>query len=384
MFKIPFEIVDDSISTIPKNSSLAKLLKATVLIIWDKCSAQHCFMFKAVNCTLRDLCNADGLFSGIMMVLGRDFLQTLPVIKTNLHSPIVHACLLSSSLWPAIKDFILKLERNMQVGPSTKEQSFATWLRQLATGTLNLDDETVALPRRILCPSDTIDDLVTHIYPNISHPHPASYFKECCILAPCNTETNDLNINVLCSFPGKEYKLWAIDHALNHETFLEEDTNYSPEVLHTFTPLGFPVAQLILKVGCPIMILQNLQPREGVCNGSRGIVTEISTRILQVHLFSGTRVLVPQIKMISANPDILFKLHRLQFLVSLSFTMTINKSQGQTFEVVGIDLQHPVFTHRQLYVALLRACHLSSLKCITNECDETERTKIIIFREVDI
>jgi ATP-dependent DNA helicase PIF1 len=251
-----------------KTPPLLKLLKATVLIIWDECSAQHCFMFKAVNCTLRDLCNADGLFSGIMMVLGRDFLQTLPVIKTNLHSPIVHACLLSSSLWPAIKDFILKLERNMQVGPSTKEQSFATWLRQLATGTLNSDDETVALPRRILCPSDTIDDLVTHIYPDISHPHPASYFKECCILAPCNTETNDLNINVLRSFPGKEYKLWAIDHTLNHETFLEDDTNYSPEVLHTFTPLGFPVAQLILKVGCPIMILQNLQPREGVCNGS--------------------------------------------------------------------------------------------------------------------
>jgi hypothetical protein len=110
----------------------------------------------------------------------------------------------------------------MWVGPSSKDQSFAMWLRQLATGTLNSDDETVALPRSILCPSDTIDDLVTHVYPDISCPHPASYFKKHCILAPHNTETNDLNMNVLCSFPGKEYELWAIDHALDCETIYRQ------------------------------------------------------------------------------------------------------------------------------------------------------------------
>lgn len=139
-----------------------------------------------------------------------------------------------------------------------------------------------------------------------------------------------------------------------------------------FTPLGFPVAQLTLKIGCLVMILWNLQPREGVCNGSRGIVTRISTRILEVQ----------RIKLISANLDIPFKLHRLRFPVSLSFSMTINKSQGQTFEVVGVDLWHPVFTHGQLYVVLSRAHHLSLLKCITSDCDRLERTKNIVFREV--
>ncbi len=36
------------------------------------------------------------------------------------------------------------------------------------------------------------------------------------------------------------------------------------------------------------------------------------------------------------------------------FTMTINKAQGQTLKMVGIFLPKPVFTHGQLYVAMLR------------------------------
>ena len=49
MFKISFEILDDSVCAIPKNSSLAQLLKMAELIIWDECSAQHHFAFEAVD-----------------------------------------------------------------------------------------------------------------------------------------------------------------------------------------------------------------------------------------------------------------------------------------------------------------------------------------------
>jgi hypothetical protein len=66
---------------------------------------------------------------------------------------------------------------------------------------------------------------------------------------------NDINGDVLHLFPGKEEELWVVDHALDRETLLEDDTNYSPEHLHTFTPSGFPVARLVLKIGCSVMIL---------------------------------------------------------------------------------------------------------------------------------
>ena len=384
MFKIPFEILDDSMCSIPKNSSLAEVLKSATLLIWDECSAQHRYAFEAVDRTLRDLRDSNELFGGIPTVLGGDFLQTLPVVKGNLRSPIVHACLLSSPLWTSIKRNVLKLEKNMRVGPNAEDQAFATWLRQLASGTLNADDQTVALPPNIVFPSHAVADLITHVYPGITKKQPDSYFRERCLLAPRNSDTGDINADVLRMFPGEEHELWAVDHALDPTTLLEDDTNYSPEVLHSYSPSGFPLARLSLKVGCPVMILRNLQPREGVCNGSRGIVTRISTRILEVRLFNGATVLIPRIKMISADPDLPFKLRRLQFPVSLSFAMTINKSQGQTFDVVGVDLRNPVFSHGQLYVALSRARHLSSLKCITSEFHGIERTKNVVFKEVVI
>ena len=56
-----------------------------------------------------------------------------------------------------------------------------------------------------------------------------------------------------------------------------------------------------------------------------------------------------------AESDLPFKLIRRQFPVQLAFAMTINKSQGQTFERVGILLSDPVFSHGQLYVAFSRA-----------------------------
>ena len=41
--------------------------------------------------------------------------------------------------------------------------------------------------------------------------------------------------------------------------------------------------------------------------------------------------------------------------------MTINKSQGQSLENVGIDLSSPVFTHGQLYVALSRSTNVKGI-----------------------
>ena len=43
---------------------------------------QHCFAFEAVDRTLQDLQDSLLPFGGIPTVLGGDFLQTLPVVKT--------------------------------------------------------------------------------------------------------------------------------------------------------------------------------------------------------------------------------------------------------------------------------------------------------------
>ena len=47
--------------------------------------------------------------------------------------------------------------------------------------------------------------------------------------------------------------------------------------------------------------------------------------------------------------------------------MTINKSQGQTLEQVGIHLKEPCFSHGQLYVTLSRARKSQNLSIFSYE-----------------
>ena len=45
----------------------------------------------------------------------------------------------------------------------------------------------------------------------------------------------------------------------------------------------------------------------------------------------------------------------------LYFAITINKTQGQSLQKVGIDLRQPVFTHGQFYVAFSRVTDVANL-----------------------
>ena len=47
--------------------------------------------------------------------------------------------------------------------------------------------------------------------------------------------------------------------------------------------------------------------------------------------------------------------------------MSINKSQGQSVDHVGLDLRNNVFTHGQLYVALSRCTSAQRIKILFPE-----------------
>jgi len=74
-------------------------------------------------------------------------------------------------------------------------------------------------------------------------------------------------------------------------------------------------------------------------------------------------------------------LKKLQFPVRLAFAMTINKSQGQSVEHVGINLQISVFSYEQLYVAFSR--YTSNISVLLPEqSQESRRILNVVYKEV--
>ena len=61
----------------------------------------------------------------------------------------------------------------------------------------------------------------------------------------------------------------------------------------------------------------------------------------------GEDVLLPRIQM--KPTDMPFEFKRLQFLMRLTFAMTINKAQGQLLQVCGLNLENQCFSRGQLY-----------------------------------
>ncbi len=92
--------------------------------------------------------------------------------------------------------------------------------------------------------------------------------------------------------------------------------------------------------------------------------------------YSSYQYFLPRISMIPSDYHFQFK--RLQFPVKVCFAMTINKAQGQSLKVAGVDLRNDCFSHGQLYVACSRVSSPDSLVILQPEgC-----TKNVVYKEV--
>ena len=163
---------------------------------------------------------------------------------------------------------------------------------------------------------------------------------------------------------------------LSIDTIVDDENeclqNFIPiEFVNSITPNGLPPHKLILKIGCIIILLRNLNLEDGLCNGTRLIVRSLDEYVIKASIITGSKagisVLIPRIDLSPSKEEIPFNMIRRQFPIRLGFAMTINKSQGQSFENVVILLPSPVFSHGQMYVALSRVTSKNNLKILLTE-----------------
>jgi ATP-dependent DNA helicase PIF1 len=139
------------------------------------------------------------------------------------------------------------------------------------------------------------------------------------------------------------------------------------------------------------MLLRNINPAEGLCNGTRLTCRKFDKNVILAEItngeYRGKYVFLPRIPFVPLKGDhssIPFK--RTQFPIRPCFAMTINKAQGQTLDFVGLYLPEPVFCHGQLYVALSRAKTSKCLKVLLKPSNpdtlHTTCTKNVVYKEI--
>ncbi|KAB2620482.1 hypothetical protein D8674_043012 [Pyrus ussuriensis x Pyrus communis] len=353
-FKIPLSLDASSMCSIGKQSDLAKLIQKAKAIIWDEATMTHRHAFEALDRTFRDLTDIDLPFGGKIMIFGGDFRQVLPVIRKGTKSELIQASV------------ILKLKQNMR---SINDCEFSEFLLRVGDGNEDvIMDDMVKLPECMVIPWESehsINQLIAKIFPDLEdHINDATYMVERAVVTPTNEDVDMLNEKIINMFPGLEETMYSFD---------------SPEFLNSISLGGLPPHKLTLKRGAPIMLLRNIDPKLGLCNGTRLLCRGSYRNLIDAEIltgqFAGSRVFLPRIPLKSTDTAGLpFELTRKQFPVKLSFSITINKSQDH------------VFSHGQLYVALSRGVSKSTTTVLVKSGSIVGQqgvfTRNVVYKEV--
>ncbi|KAI3744295.1 hypothetical protein L1987_57372 [Smallanthus sonchifolius] len=290
-FKIPINLNNNSMCNIKKQSGAAELIRSSKIIIWDEASMAKRQAIEAVDRALQDIIGFSLPFGGKIMVVGGDFRQVLLVIKRSTRAQIV--------------DSSLRI-----VGDGTEESIEGTFIRIP-------DDMTIPCTIR----ENSIKELINAIFPSIQkNLYSSDYIISRAILSTRNESVDEINDQMIDIFQGEEKIYYSFDEA-------EDDLNnfYPIEFLNSLTVSGLPPHKLRLKIGCPIILLRNIDPSHGLCNGTRLICKGFQHNVIDAEIavgqHIGKRVFLPRIPLCLSEDDMFpFKLKRKQFPIRLSFS----------------------------------------------------------------
>jgi hypothetical protein len=279
-FAIPINVDELSTCDIHSKDDLAELIRRAKLIIWDEAPMMHRYCFEAVDRTLKDIMHEDGYpFGGKVVVLGGDFRQILPVIPKGTRYEIVRATINSSPLWRFCEVLTLKTNMRLLAGCTgadyEKAKSFSEWILGVGDGTIGESEDEyikIQVPDDLLIHSsgDAVKAIVDSTYPNLLHNmNNPVFFQERAILSPKNCIVDSVNDYILNLMPEDEQIYLSYDSPCRSNSGADMiDDVHTPEFLNTIVCSGLPRHKLRLKIGVSVMLMRNINPAVGLCNGT--------------------------------------------------------------------------------------------------------------------
>ena len=398
-FSVPISMYHNTTCQLTKNSTKFQLIKEAKLIIWDEAPMQERWIMECVDRTLRELLETDEPFGGKTIIFSGDYRQVSCVIPRAGKAQIIERTFTNSHLWKKIKKLhLFENERIKRLNISDNERekllSFANFLLEIGEGRYPNDDELIQMPFNMLSKSQHINDFIDEIYGNLQHINPKQMdmnILKTAILTPKNEHMRQINAVAIKKFKGKAKVYKSVNEVCDEKNVC----TYTTEYLNSLEVNGLPEHVLSLKIGAPVMVLRNYDPLNGVCNGTKGIISKLGKFVIEIIIKDindePKRVLLHRITLKPSDPQIGIAFKRHQFPIHLAFAMTINKSQGQTLKKVGLFLAEPVFGHGQLYVALSRVMHPDDIKVLIMDTERQGRlyqdsefvyTKNVVFEEI--
>ena len=383
-FAVPILLDDQSICNITKQSLRGKAFAEVDLIIWDEVPMQHKYCFEAVHRLLCDMRSVPDeiLFGGVSVILGGDFSQILPVVPRGSRAQIVHSCLQRSWIWDKLT--LLQLNTNMRVSGGLRDAEFVKWISSLPFD--QSMSPLASIPDYIDRQPD-LQGLIKMIYSLrllASATRNFDVFTGTALLTTKNGTVSEINQAVHKEMPGVERVYFSRNTAVLSDN-PEEDANMPVEFLNALEPNGMQPHRLALKVGSPIIMLRNINPAIGLCNGTRMAVVQMYNHSIKVKIMGGQwhneQRTIFKVNISSEERDLPHILKRYQFPVRLCFAMTINKSQGQSFSKVGLDFRSSCFSHGQFYVAASRTSKVDGLHVLAGG-DREFATANVVYPEV--
>ncbi|XP_045036690.1 ATP-dependent DNA helicase pif1-like [Daphnia magna] len=285
-FNIYAPITETTRSKIEEASYNAQLIRNASLIISDEATMKTNHALDAINHLFQTVMkNLVDPYGGKVLLLGGDFRQCLPVVRHGNRVKVIEATIINNVTWPLFRQ--LQLVQNMRTTDGS--QDFADRLIQLGNGSLaqipRLND-----PDLIEIPQDFLNirtNLIEHNFGDPSDLLNEGVREQVCnraILCPKNEDCLRINKKIIGEMPG------ALKVCISIDTIDSEDpekiSNYPPEIF-TFNVSGLPPHQLKLKIGAIVILLKNIDSRQGLCNCTRLIIKALSGNLIVAEIAAG-------------------------------------------------------------------------------------------------